>query len=322
MNYWWVNQNQTYAHEVRGGYLWSPKANANGARNQFYENMREVRPGDVVFSYCDTRIRAIGVVAGEAESAPKPTEFGNAGAYWNNEGWFVEVEYRELASQIRPREHMALLEPTLPVRYSPIRQDGDGNQGVYLAKVPELMAARLLNLIGPEADIVLNALEAFGQEAIEDIEAETRTNGRTDIPATEIVQLIKARRGQGIYKARVELVEKGCRVTGVTRPEHLVASHIKPWRVASDEEKLDGYNGLLLAPHVDHLFDRLYITFSNDGRIHCSPWLSRDVLSKWSIDPAMNVGKFSMQQRAYLDFHRDVLFAQRSKERGAPTSAS
>ena len=45
MRYWWVNQNQTYRHEVQGGYLWSPKRNANGARNPFYESMHEVAPG-------------------------------------------------------------------------------------------------------------------------------------------------------------------------------------------------------------------------------------------------------------------------------------
>jgi hypothetical protein len=51
MRYWWVNQNQTYQAEVAGGYMWSPKRNNNGARNQFYENMRAVVPGDLVFSY-------------------------------------------------------------------------------------------------------------------------------------------------------------------------------------------------------------------------------------------------------------------------------
>jgi hypothetical protein len=57
--YWWVNQNQTYRHEVQGGYLWSPKRNANGARNPFYESMREVAPGDLIFSFMDTRILAL-----------------------------------------------------------------------------------------------------------------------------------------------------------------------------------------------------------------------------------------------------------------------
>jgi hypothetical protein len=63
MRYWWVNQNQTYKHEIRGSFMWSPKQNANGARNQFYENMRELSPGDVVFSFCDTRVKSIGVAS-------------------------------------------------------------------------------------------------------------------------------------------------------------------------------------------------------------------------------------------------------------------
>ena len=47
MNYWWANQNQTYVHEVGGGYLWSPKVNADGRRNRFYDAMTEAAPGDV-----------------------------------------------------------------------------------------------------------------------------------------------------------------------------------------------------------------------------------------------------------------------------------
>ena len=61
MRYWWVNQNQTYRHEIAGGYLWSPKRNANKARNPFYESMREVSPGDIIFSFRDTRIAALGI---------------------------------------------------------------------------------------------------------------------------------------------------------------------------------------------------------------------------------------------------------------------
>ena len=57
MRYWWVNQNQTYRWEFRGNFVWSLKANANGARNQPYENVRHVAPGDVVFSLCDTQGR-------------------------------------------------------------------------------------------------------------------------------------------------------------------------------------------------------------------------------------------------------------------------
>ena len=91
MRHWWVNQNQTFRHEWDGGYLWSPKRNANGAKNPFYETMREVSPGDVVFSFVDTPIAAIGVAQSYCWESPKPTEFGTTGAYWENVGWKVLV---------------------------------------------------------------------------------------------------------------------------------------------------------------------------------------------------------------------------------------
>jgi putative restriction endonuclease len=61
LRYWWVNQNQTYRLEVGGGYLWSPKRKSNDIANPFYDFMREVSPGDAVFSFSDTLIRAIGM---------------------------------------------------------------------------------------------------------------------------------------------------------------------------------------------------------------------------------------------------------------------
>lgn len=60
MRFWWVNQNQTFRHEVDGGYLWSPKRKANGGINPFYESMREVAPGDLVFSFAERRCRVHG----------------------------------------------------------------------------------------------------------------------------------------------------------------------------------------------------------------------------------------------------------------------
>ena len=58
IQYWWVNHKQTYKAELEGGYIWSPKENQNGARNQTYINLTLVRPGDVVVSYAGAEIRA------------------------------------------------------------------------------------------------------------------------------------------------------------------------------------------------------------------------------------------------------------------------
>ena len=156
MRYWWVNQNQTYRHEVTGNYLWSPKRNANGRRNPFYDFMREVAPGDVVFSFAETLIKAIGIAASNAYEAPKPLVFGQSGAYWDKIGWRVDVRFAELRLPIRPSEHMQTLGPRLPGLYSPLQKDGKGLQGVYLTCLPEQLAGALVDLLGAEArDIAL-----------------------------------------------------------------------------------------------------------------------------------------------------------------------
>jgi putative restriction endonuclease len=78
VRYWWVNQNQTSRQEIEGGYLWSPKRNKNGRRNPFYEFMREVAPGDVVFSFYDTRI-AVTLLASSAAIAGRVRSLRNSG---------------------------------------------------------------------------------------------------------------------------------------------------------------------------------------------------------------------------------------------------
>src|SRR5882762_11133413 len=150
MAYWWVNQNQTYRHEVQGGYLWSPKRNANGARNPFYESMREVSPGDLIFSFADTRIVALGIAKSYCWESPKPTEFGTVGQNWENIGWRVNVSFVPLLNKIRPKDHMGILRAVLPSRYSPLQANGNGIQSIYLTEIPPDFAQLLGGLIGEE----------------------------------------------------------------------------------------------------------------------------------------------------------------------------
>jgi len=316
MRYWWVNQNQTYRHEVRGGYLWSPKRKANSDRNPFYDFMREVAPGDAVFSFASTLVKAIGIAVSHAYEAPKPLEFGQTGAYWDMIGWRIDIRFTELRLQIQPSQHMSVLAPLLPDRYSPLRPSGAGLQSVYLTQLPERFAATLVDLIGAEArDLVLGyrvadelptAQPAIGLIQWEEYEmAEVRANANLQDTVREAVVL--ARRGQGLFKQRVMQIERACRITGVNREEHLRASHCKPWRDASNDERLDGENGLLLTPTVDHLFDRGFIGFDDKGDVLFSPVAHTESLNRMGLDPTrrLNVGSFSEGQRRFLDFHRE-----------------
>lgn len=325
MKYWWVNQNQTYRHEVPGGYLWSPKTRADGALNPFYEFMREVSPGDLIFSFCDTYIRAIGIAQSPAYEAPKPKEFGNVGAYWDRIGWKVEVHFNELHNVIRPMDHMHRLNAYLPKKYSPLRPNGHGLQNIYLTEVPDRLAQQLLDIIGTEGRALAYAWTAAapvtnqpfsGQVEWEEHQVkEVLTN--TAIPDTEKEAIVMARRGQGIFRKRVTQIERRCRVTGVTAAEFLRASHAKPWRDSNNEERLDGENGLLLTPDVDLLFDRGFISFENNGDVLVSPVADRAEMFKMGLADHLlkNVGTFTSKQRQYLDFHRDMVFLRANVRR-------
>lgn len=306
MRYWWVNQNQTYQFEVPGGFLWSPKTRSDGGQNYFYKTMEEVRPGDLVFSYCDTFIKAIGVVQRNAVTAPKPN-FQSAGSNWSDEGWYVEVEFFELTNPFRPKEFISKIQPLLPDKYSPLQSNGNGLQGVYLTEISDKFGELLVmlsnaNLSDIQSELGPPPYDESEYEINFEIEAKKLEGD------LEKIQLTKSRRGQGIFKANVRLIENHCRITGVSNIRHLRASHIKPWSVSSDVEKLDGSNGLLLSPHVDHLFDRGFISFSNSGEILVSKELNPKVLEQWSIHPNQNVGQFKNSQCNYLEFHRDVVF--------------
>jgi putative restriction endonuclease len=314
MRYWWVNQNQTYRHEITGGYLWSPKRNRNQARNQFYEYMREVSPGDLIFSFKDARIMAIGIAQSYCSESPKPAEFGTAGAYWENIGWRVMVRFTPLTHQIRPKEHIDLLGPLLPARYSPLQPSGNGLQSVYLASISLDFAAVLMNLIGAEVTPLLDAAQTVQPIAAEDLDffeqqLEQEIYRDTAIRETEKLALVRARRGQGLFKERVRNIETHCRVTGVNNPAHLIASHSKPWRDSSNDERLNGENGLLLTPSIDHLFDRGFIGFENNGQLIISPVAHRSSLQRMGIETVkiVNVGVFTSGQKEFLDFHRNSI---------------
>ena len=94
--------------------------------------------------------------------------------------------------------------------------------------------------------------------------------------------------------------------THVNNPVHLVASHCKQWLDSTNQERLNGDNGLLLTPSIDHLFDRGFIGFEDDGTLIISPVAHHLSLERMGVrtNEVVNVGGFSAGQRSFLDFHR------------------
>ncbi len=134
-----------------------------------------------------------------------------------------------------------------------------------------------------------------------------------DIGATSARRETEVRTKQRLFRERLIGVEKGCRLTGIEDLRFLRASHIKPWAASTQSERVDGENGLLLAPHADLLFDRGWISFSSAGRLLISSGLPSDVQVRLGLklDASLRYRDFSQKQLGFFEFHRDVVFDRR-----------
>ncbi|WP_374662669.1 HNH endonuclease [Inhella sp.] len=126
---------------------------------------------------------------------------------------------------------------------------------------------------------------------------------------TEAERLVVQRVGQGLFRtALLDYWQGRCCVTGLEIPELLRASHIKPWaKCESDEERLDVHNGLLLAPHVDALFDGGWISFGDDGQVIVSAALTGTARAQLGVEPSWSItAALRPDHLKFLAHHRQV----------------
>ncbi len=128
--------------------------------------------------------------------------------------------------------------------------------------------------------------------------------------STESKNLVKCRIGQGNFREALINYWKGCAVTKFDKIELLIASHIKPWSDSTNSERLDVFNGLLLTPNLDKLFDKGYISFDNSGYILISSELNNYSLLGLKKEMAIDIKK---EHKKYLEFHRNEIFKDYSK---------
>ncbi len=323
MRYWWVNQGQTYRAERNGGYLWSPKRKRGRdgeatVRNPFYEYMREVAPGDMVFSYRDSHIVSCGIITSYCYESPKPDEFGKIGQNWSQIGWRVDVRYFD-PQPFKPKDQLYRIAPFLSEEHAPLKANGGGKE-FYLTKISELFAGVIIDALGSTARncrdearhlSLHDTTQKFAHAVEEEVEQRIAESVSQDaqLPTTTRLAIVKARVGQGLFRDEVSRVEKFCRLTGVEDDDHLIASHIKPWKDSDNHERLSGQNGLMLTPTPDHLFDKGFISFSDDGRLLYAARANREALAKMKI-PAegFDAGRFNQTQVNFLRYHRNYVF--------------
>lgn len=125
---------------------------------------------------------------------------------------------------------------------------------------------------------------------------------------TERQAIIQSRIGQGKFRSDLVQYWGKCSVTKCQRIEILRASHIKPWNMASNQERLDKFNGLLLVPNLDAAFDAGLICFNDNGEILISKSLSSDDQDQLGIHPGLCINGITEQHKKYLKYHREYIY--------------
>jgi putative restriction endonuclease len=140
------------------------------------------------------------------------------------------------------------------------------------------------------------------------IEKEESRIENSQIGREQKFQLIKARYGQGKYREKLLEQCPYCPITMVSDDRLLIAGHIKPWSKSDDAEKIDPQNGFMFTPTIDWLFDKGFISFSDDKRILLSPFLSNMTYSKLGLVDNKIITHLPMHGREkYLEYHRNII---------------
>ncbi len=161
----------------------------------------------------------------------------------------------------------------------------------------------LCDLLGDAAALAQSLPNAPEQRFEKQLEAAL---AGAPLGATEVERLVRQRVGQDIFRESLMTYWGGaCAVTGIALPELLRASHAKPWAECdSDAERLNVYNGVLLCAHLDALFDRFLLTFTQSGEALLSPMLTDETLRVLGLSRRLRLRWISPSHVHFLVWHR------------------
>lgn len=294
MQFFWVNLGTTHKEVKEGKFLWAPLSSRSQTGKEttrrHWDNVGKVEAGDLIFCYHDNYLRAIAKAERNAYRAERPpTRSFNE---WKNEGYRVDITLTDLKHPIRSSDIAPTYQAQFDLRTKPalFNSKGSVNQ-IYMAQVPADAALYLLE----QAEVIAD---------YEDLLIDAGSPGDTP-SATTRETLVKARIGQGAFRTGLfNRWEQKCALTGLKNPNLLVASHIHAWALADNHARLDTDNGLLLATHIDRLFDCGLISFGENGQLLVSDDLAADEHKILGLDQYTSIPTLSEGNRRYLEEHR------------------
>ena len=297
MKFFWVNLGATFKEVNQGGFLWAPLYSTIEGKdgtlrtrtNRHWDVVDDVLDGDIIFCVNDKQITRVAEAKGDAYNAERPLSRGFH--KWNKKGRRVDVTLHSTARPVCRDEIAEEFLSRFNERCDPavFTQHGTINE-IYMSHIGLDAGLYLLEKTG--------LISAFADRIV--VGGSKRKLSKTTREA-----IILARVGQGSFRANlVKRWNCRCALTGLQNPDLLVASHIVPWGVSDNDERLDTDNGLLLATHIDRLFDCGLISFCEQGKLLISDELdphAQQVFGLAQYQKLADVPKGTIQ---YLARHR------------------
>ncbi|ENH7109826.1 HNH endonuclease [Vibrio fluvialis] len=303
MAYFWVNLGATLKEVQEGHFLWAPAYTYTPKGNKTvkagWRNVPKVKAGDTVICHEDKHVRFLAKAKTDAYEAPRPPN--RKYDQWKKEGYRIDVELLHLSSPI-PNDQFKL---DFNLRFNEFCDPKLFNTDLnatenYMYSIPEGAAAIVLNCV------IDDTTDFFDQP---NTTPSTTPKTRTTKAERELEREVraKARLGQGKFRKEIlDLWNNKCPVTNANLPDVLIASHILPWAMSDNTEKVDKFNGFPFAPNVDKLFDKGLISFGNDGSLIKSETVTQDLLKAFGIDPDVKIDGLKEEQYKYLQRHREI----------------
>lgn len=292
MAFYWVNVGGTIKEVRDNKYLWAPNQSQSGkiTRRPSWDNVAEVKLGDVIFCYHDKEITHIAVATDDAFPATRPevASFSK----WEESGNRVNIALRKLEVPIARDDIAGDFMSIFNERCVPslFKKNGEINL-IYMARLPPDAGTYLLERA--------HLIKEFESRLID------QAPSKRKLTETTKESIRRARVGQGQFRTDVIRKWNGqCSLTGISNLGLLIASHIHAWTLSDNDERLDPDNGLLLVAHIDKLFDRGLISFADDGQMLINRSLSQRDRELLALDRYKTLRSTTARNRKYMALHR------------------
>lgn len=296
MNFFWVNIGTSHKFVLENSFLWAPKHGVNNKGNKFFrpgwDVVGQVKKGDIFICYNKPKIVFLGIAESDAFCQDRPDN--EAFKEWVEDGRRVDI-------RIVPFGDAFPVDGIKPTLYKHYNEGGtyklvSANMSIgqfYMNQLSAGTAQYILDVLGVEE--ILHDSNNLGPSS----RADERT-GESRIGASSY------RVGHQKFRQEVlELWDSACAISMVRNNALLTASHILPWTQSSAKEKVDKFNGLPLTPNFDKLFDRGFISFSDNGSILISDKVDSESLKAMGVKSSIQI-KLKEKNKKYLKRHRQI----------------